>query len=219
MLLSLASSVSHALTYKTTSIEEAVRKADLIVYVTVNQQETVTRAQPTQPDAPKRERLFTLNTAKVHQAIKGTASNTLIITQSGGTKAGLTSVIAGAPRLNVGERWVLFLRRSQRQGEEWIITGGVHGAKRIKVRESDRVEVLAQRVIHPRLKVINAPRRQLKLAPRSVKHLQKAKLQAHSQSKPKPQAEAQSKARLLSAYIDQLKTLVDRTQAPVNPTH
>ena len=92
MLLSLASSVSYALTYKTTSIEQAVRKADLIVYVTVNQQETVTRAQPTKPDAPKRERLFTLNTVKVHQAIKGTGSNTLIIKQSGGTKAGLTSL-------------------------------------------------------------------------------------------------------------------------------
>ena len=227
---------AHALTYRAASLEQAVRRADLIVDVTISDRETVTRGSP--HDA-KNKRLFTLNTAKVSLAIKGTASGTLTIVQSGGTRAGITSMTPGTPQLKTGERWILFLRRTPNQKAEWIITGGTHGARRVMTRGSDGVKMIHYRVKTPRLKLHSPGLRKIKLAPNRFKHLSKStlnvrpqpgsqakikvkpKIQAKPRVQVKPKAQAKPKAQVkpLSEYIEQLKTLVDRSQAPVNPTH
>ena len=118
-------SISEALIYSMTPIDQAVRQADLIVYASVGKQEVVQRAQQR---SQKKERLFTLSTVHVHQAIKGTVAKSIQVVQVGGTQSGLTQMIAGATRLKEGERWVLFLRRASQTDDEWVITGGRHGA-------------------------------------------------------------------------------------------
>ena len=206
---------SHALTYQSVSIDQAVRKADLIVYVTISSNQTVTRPGKT---GQQSKRLFTLHTAQVHQAIKGSASDTLVIVQPGGTRAGLTHVIPGTTRLKDGDRWVLFLRQSPSHRSEWIITGGQHGAKRVRVRASDGAEVINHQVVSPRLKLLNPKVRLIQRAPGSLKRISKGSTQDQSQT-PTTHAKPKSKAILLSAHIDRLKTVIDRSQAPLHPTH
>ena len=206
-------SISQALIYSATPIDQAVRQADLIVYVSVGKQEVVQRAQQ---NSQKKGRLFTLSTVHVHQAIKGTVTNSIQVVQVGGSQSGLTQMIAGSTQLKEGERWVLFLRRASQSPDEWVITGGRHGARRIKVRTSDGAKVVESQLKPSQLQVLKPRLRPIKLAPtQSLKRVQARTLKV----RPKTGSRPQTQVLMLKEYLDQLKTLVDRSQAPLNPTH
>lgn len=242
----LTASLTHALSVAPSSLERAVRSADLIVYVTIGAQSV------TSHDGAHGKRLMTLSALKVNQTLKGTVKDSkrpLTLSQPGGVLGDITQVIPGAPVLKEGQRWVLFLRYSQ-DGERLEITGGQRGARR--VNDQGEVEITESpktlRVVKPvktlrrfkRLERVKAslkalPSERLKEIPqdptRAASGEGKVERARANSASPKVTPRLSIKTRKnvtlevkqskikLSVYLDKIKALVDRTQSPERPTH
>ena len=195
--------IAAALTFAPISMDKAVRGAELIVFATVTQQNTQT------VDG----RLMTMNTLRVHQAIKGTPPKEITVIQSGGQQKGITMTIPGAPQLKLGQQWVLMLRpkksKKDPQKSLWIITGGTHGARMIVRRDTDGILVLQPQSSRSKLF-------RLKKTPQKVSTF---RLKKSVRDQAKVVSPPASPVVTLEQYIDRLKVSVDRSQAPLSPTH
>jgi hypothetical protein len=105
--ISMTALNASALTVVKQSLEDTIRQSALIVHGTVMKVETVSIDQ----------RTYTISTLRVHEALKGTSSHTLMIHQLGGVYKGLSQVIIGIPLLKEGEEWVLFLSTQNQEAK------------------------------------------------------------------------------------------------------
>jgi hypothetical protein len=132
VFLSLTSLNTSALTVVKQSLEDTIRQSALIVHGTVMKVETVSIDQ----------RTYTISTFRVHEALKGTSSHTLMIHQLGGVYKGLSQVIIGIPLLKEGEEWVLFLSTQNQEAKSpkyGLLTSPYAATKVIKGEKGEKI--------------------------------------------------------------------------------
>jgi hypothetical protein len=80
---------------------------------------------------PQHTRIYTYTRVKVSRALKGSAQDTLIIRQVGGSADGYTQHVAGVQPMSAKERALLFLRPSQANDGTMVIVGLMQGHFRV----------------------------------------------------------------------------------------
>lgn len=76
-------------------------------------------------------RIYTYTRVKVSRSLKGSATDTLIIKQVGGSAGGYTQHVAGVQAMQAGEQALLFLRPSQNADGTMVIVGLMQGHFRV----------------------------------------------------------------------------------------
>ena len=76
-------------------------------------------------------RIYTFTRVKVSRALKGSASDTVVIKQVGGSAGGYTQHVAGVQPMQTGEQALLFLRPSQSADGTMVIVGLMQGHFRV----------------------------------------------------------------------------------------
>ncbi|MAD61436.1 MAG: hypothetical protein CMH49_08005 [Myxococcales bacterium] len=222
------------------SQDEVIREADLIVHGTVMKAKTHSTDQG----------IYTLNTVRVHENLKGQSSHTIYIYQSGGVHKGLSQRIIGQASLNEGEEWILFLSSLQNtsrskemltdhqiQAPIYRILSGPFASKQVSTNlqghksvRLDRSQPTGQfKPTHQQgnslklVKVKPSPKLQLKapsfkINPKS-KPGQTSPTKGYSSTVQAPKPKSTKHIQAFSSYVDQLKTLIDRSLAPRAPTH
>ena len=124
MLILLCTSIAAATTVKPMSIEDLTAAASTIV-----------EGQATQSWSawnPQHTLIYTFTRVRVSKTLKGSADETLLVKQLGGSAEGYTQKVAGVHPMRTGDDAVLFLRPSEARDGTMVIVGLMQGNFRIE---------------------------------------------------------------------------------------
>lgn len=76
-------------------------------------------------------RIYTFTRVKVARSLKGSAADTVVIKQVGGSAGGYTQHVAGVQPMQIGEQALLFLRPSQNADGTMVVVGLMQGHFRV----------------------------------------------------------------------------------------
>src|SRR5579884_3417341 len=111
------------------SVEELVWTSHQIVVGTVVEKQPSVWGDGYNPSDASRRLIYTHYTVRVEQRVRGLPGDTIVVRQWGGTIGSCTQTNMLEPSLAVGERVLLFLRRSNPQGSSvtYSLDGGAQG--------------------------------------------------------------------------------------------
>jgi len=101
------------------TVEELTRDSTDVIVGTAGQPKTVWNASHSM--------IYTVTPVRVEQALKGSRTGTLMVTQMGGTLDGITTKVAGIRQFHASERAALFLRPSGDMPGTFVISGMMQG--------------------------------------------------------------------------------------------